>query len=366
MDLLQRELQRKKKLLAKAKDGKGKKRKYLRNGDIRRAEEDEEDADQGAQLKQSQPQHKEKANTGSSSSSDSGKENGSKDNSEGNIKESSKKRSISESSQSNGDQFSASSITKQLREFGLPIRFFGENHDQRLQRLKDALEQKKNALAGQSEMDEFRLGKGHGIRNTFLGRKDEEQQQQQQQEQNKKRKLEEKKKEAEVEEAADDDDQDDPPKVIYKFFKTLLKQWEQDLTERSDIAARSVAGRNESRTLKQCKDYIRPLFKLCKSRKLGPGIQAHLMKIVQFAKEGEFVKANDAYIDVSIGRAAWPIGVTMVGIHARSGREKIGSANVAHVMNSELQRKYLTSVKRLLTYAQKLRPDVDPSKKVLH
>ena len=35
-------------------------------------------------------------------------------------------------------------------------------------------------------------------------------------------------------------------------------------------------------------------------------VEAHLMKIVQYAKEGEFVKANDAYLDVSIGRAAWP------------------------------------------------------------
>lgn len=41
--------------------------------------------------------------------------------------------------------------------------------------------------------------------------------------------------------------------------------------------------------------------------------------------------------DLAIGRAAWPIGVTMVGIHARSGRAKIESSKVAHVMNSELQ-----------------------------
>ena len=76
------------------------------------------------------------------------------------------------------------------------------------------------------------------------------------------------------------------------------------------------------------------------------------------------MKAHDAYLDVAIGRAAWPIGVTMVGIHARTGRAKIESQNVAHVMNSELQRKYLTSVKRLMTYYQKKRVDVNPSKKV--
>jgi pre-mRNA-splicing factor 18 len=54
----------------------------------------------------------------------------------------------------------------------------------------------------------------------------------------------------------------------------------------------------------------------------------------------------------------------MVGIHERSGRERISTAKVAHVMNNELQRKYLTSVKRLMTYAQTKRPDVAPSMKV--
>ena len=37
----------------------------------------------------------------------------------------------------------------------------------------------------------------------------------------------------------------------------------------------------------------------------------------------------------------WPIGVTMVGIHARTGREKIFSKHVAHVLNDETQRKYI-------------------------
>ena len=35
------------------------------------------------------------------------------------------------------------------------------------------------------------------------------------------------------------------------------------------------------------------------------------------------------------------IGVTMVGIHARTGREKIFSQQIAHVLNDETQRKYI-------------------------
>ena len=46
-------------------------------------------------------------------------------------------------------------------------------------------------------------------------------------------------------------------------------------------------------------------------------------------------------MEMAIGNAPWPIGVTMVGIHARKGREKINDKNVAHVLNDETQRKYI-------------------------
>ena len=54
-----------------------------------------------------------------------------------------------------------------------------------------------------------------------------------------------------------------------------------------------------------------------------------------------FSQANDAYLEMAIGNAPWPIGVTMVGIHSRTGREKIFARNVAHVLNDETQRKYI-------------------------
>lgn len=43
-------------------------------------------------------------------------------------------------------------------------------------------------------------------------------------------------------------------------------------------------------------------------------------------------QANDSYLQMAIGNAPWPIGVTMVGIHARTGREKIFAQNVARIL----------------------------------
>lgn len=277
---------------------------------------------------------------------------------------------------------SSKEITDALRNFGIPVWIFGEKDDsQRMKRLNEARDTRKAAMAGLSEIDDFKLGSGHGIRNPFLGGKNDAENdivldKKMAIKKGKSNALQgfEEYSEAQTSSAKKDvthgsgdildDDDDDPHKSIHRFFKYQLKRWEEDLVNRTEIEKRSLSGKNETKTLKQCKDYIRPLFKLCKNRRLEEGLTAHLLKIVKFCKEGEFVKANDSYLDVAIGRAAWPIGVTMVGIHARSGRAKIESSNVAHVMNSELQRKYLTSVKRLITYCQKKRLDVAPSKKV--
>ncbi|TFJ80530.1 hypothetical protein NSK_008134 [Nannochloropsis salina CCMP1776] len=95
------------------------------------------------------------------------------------------------------------------------------------------------------------------------------------------------------------------------------------------------------------------------------GIRANLIEMVDLCEAGEFVKAHEVYLRTAIGNAPWPIGITMVGIHERTGREKISSSKVAHIMNNEMQRKYLTSIKRLMRFAQEKRPDVDPSKKFL-
>jgi pre-mRNA-splicing factor 18 len=53
----------------------------------------------------------------------------------------------------------------------------------------------------------------------------------------------------------------------------------------------------------------------------------------------------------------------MVGIHERSAREKINSSKTAHVLNDEIQRKYIQSLKRLMTFCQDKYPN-DPSKSV--
>ncbi|XP_067420680.1 pre-mRNA-splicing factor 18 isoform X1 [Emydura macquarii macquarii] len=149
--------------------------------------------------------------------------------------------------------------------------------------------------------------------------------------------------------------------IITKFLKFLLGVWAKELNAREDYVKRGVQGKLNSATQKQTESYLRPLFRKLRKRNLPADIKESITDIIKFMLQREYVKANDAYLQMAIGNAPWPIGVTMVGIHARTGREKIFSKHVAHVLNDETQRKYIQGLKRLMTICQKHFP-TDPSK----
>jgi len=54
-----------------------------------------------------------------------------------------------------------------------------------------------------------------------------------------------------------------------------------------------------------------------------------LIQLVEAVRQRDYTSAGNFYIQMAVGNAPWPIGVTMVGIHERSAREKIFSNQVA-------------------------------------
>ncbi|XP_076849362.1 pre-mRNA-splicing factor 18 isoform X2 [Brachyhypopomus gauderio] len=149
--------------------------------------------------------------------------------------------------------------------------------------------------------------------------------------------------------------------IIDKVLRFLLGVWAKELNGREDHVKRSVQGKLASATHKQTESYLRPLFRKLRKKNLSADIKESITDIIKYMLQREYVKANDAYLQMAIGNAPWPIGVTMVGIHARTGREKIFSKHVAHVLNDETQRKYIQGLKRLMTICQK-HFSTDPSK----
>lgn len=148
---------------------------------------------------------------------------------------------------------------------------------------------------------------------------------------------------------------------LASYFTMILKEWEIALLkeQRESGSANTVAGRQAYSAMVQCKQTMTPLFRKFEKGDLDDSVLKSVVEIVRAAQERRYVDANDEYLRLSIGKAAWPIGVTMVGIHERSAREKLHNGERGHVMGDEVTRKYLQSIKRCLTFAQVRWPPED-------
>lgn len=73
---------------------------------------------------------------------------------------------------------------------------------------------------------------------------------------------------------------------------------------------------------------------------LNSDIRHHLVNICWLVVgQRDYLRASNCYMEMSIGNAPWPVGVTRSGIHQRPGSSKAYVSNIAHVMNDETQRK---------------------------
>jgi len=159
----------------------------------------------------------------------------------------------------------------------------------------------------------------------------------------------------------------EPEKVrqlIPIFFKRILTLWQGALASRPDSERDTPSGRILTATHLQSSKNLVPFFRLLSQNKVDPDVLLRTTEICDFIQQREYQLANDAYIKMSIGNAPWPIGVTAVGIHERSSRDKIFTSQVGHVLNDETQRKWIQSIKRLITFSQRIWPPDDLSRAV--
>ncbi|CAH9132743.1 unnamed protein product [Cuscuta epithymum] len=377
MDILKQELEKRRNSLRQDVGGKKVfKRSEIEQKRLQRLHEEEkrEAEAKAVRKKQSEQQHNSCAN--SSSNPNSNSDHLSKSNAEFNT--SSKTLTLTDEQKIDSLNLPRQEVIRRLRFLKQPVTLFGEDDEARLDRLKYVLK------AGLFEVDDSDMTEGQT--NDFLRDIVELKKRQ-------KSGIISERKRKSTDEGEDKDggggDEDlsgeggssgvdydkdlkrmktkfeelcDEDKILV-FFKRLLNEWSQELAEMSEAEKRTAKGKSMVATFKQCARYLNPLFKFCRKKVLPDDIQQALLLMVKCCMERDYLAAMDHYIRMAIGNAPWPIGVTMVGIHERSAREKIYTNSVAHIMNDETTRKYLQSVKRLMTFCQRRYPTA-PSKAV--
>lgn len=157
--------------------------------------------------------------------------------------------------------------------------------------------------------------------------------------------------------------------IIRDFLVSLLERWGRELNARPETIKRSDEGKKEAGTHRQTMENLRPLMDslqkyVCNSdirTQLAYlyaylGILVAIFSLIHICRlciiDRDYIRANNAYMQMAIGNAPWPVGVTRSGIHQRPGSAKAYVSNVAHVLNDETQRKYIHGVKRLMSKCQ--------------
>ncbi|KAK6525008.1 mRNA splicing protein prp18 [Arthrobotrys megalospora] len=217
------------------------------------------------------------------------------------------------------DQMDEAAVVKKLRDLKEPIRLFGESNVQRVRRMQ--------RLTGSREPSPPPLSGGELLIDPKNVTKD-------------------------------------PTYVrrqLLGWFRLVVSEWQIALEGRDEELRESYQGRQATTAMTQAIENLQPLFKHLQKGDIDEEIFAKIVELVVEAQGRRYVRANDVYLRLSIGNAAWPIGVTMVGIHERSAREKLHEkGKSAHIMSDEATRKYLQSIKRCLNFAQTRWPPEDP------
>lgn len=130
------------------------------------------------------------------------------------------------------------------------------------------------------------------------------------------------------------------------YLKHLVNEWERCSTDEDD----------KTLLLETKKDLVKLLYKL-RARKLDDNMLVSLATILYYLQISDYMKANESYMKLSIGNVAWPIGVQNIGIHARSSSLKITGNNTASIMIDTKTRRWVTAVKRLITFSEKMHQD---------
>lgn len=125
------------------------------------------------------------------------------------------------------------------------------------------------------------------------------------------------------------------------FIHDLLSQWDEHSEE------------YHPELLVETKKSLFPLLVKLRRATLTRDLVISLATVLYHLQQSDQNNlAIESYMKLSIGNVAWPIGVTSVGIHARSAHSRIQGADgqVANVMLDERTRLWITSIKRLITF----------------
>lgn len=152
-------------------------------------------------------------------------------------------------------------------------------------------------------------------------------------------------------------------------------------TEKRAVAAAASQGAEgvlrSQVAMQQTSKSVKALQKLLKNQELGADVLAKVERVCCGMLGREYTEANQAYLDLAIGNKAWHSEVPTLmegGMDGLTGKDRgqmwkqartaqrLNAQRVKTSMDNEEVRSHVVALRRLITVAQAIRPNADPSK----
>lgn len=235
------------------------------------------------------------------------------------------------------EAYSLHRVKRQLRLLGEPVTLFGETDAQRIERLKQIQLRKqdieessagqKNRMVDVRQTIEKELSAVEELRNAQNNDDEQVQRRRQLQEEIAKKKAEKFSKDRPRSEFQTSGE--------YAVFavKRLVYIWETELGKRDVAEVKSPEGIQATATFDIVKKDVKPFYEDVRSGTIDKDLLHLIDRMLQQMQERDYLHAHETFIQFSIGNAAWPMGVSNVGIHERAAREKISNDKVSSIQS---------------------------------
>eukprot|EP00933_Yihiella_yeosuensis_P044153 TRINITY_DN39242_c0_g1_i1.p1 TRINITY_DN39242_c0_g1~~TRINITY_DN39242_c0_g1_i1.p1 ORF type:complete len:417 (-),score=141.59 TRINITY_DN39242_c0_g1_i1:67-1317(-) len=156
---------------------------------------------------------------------------------------------------------------------------------------------------------------------------------------------------------------------VRAWVRKTQKAWEKEIADRPEEEKKKATVKAEIAAHRQVRRDVRPLQKRLRLYVLESELLDKIFPIIKQANDREYREAASAYLDLSIGKAAWPVGIgcggsmlmeDAIGLHDRFNRNE-QVKDIAYLLNDDVTRKFVQALKRLMNMAQKFWPPDDPS-----
>lgn len=144
---------------------------------------------------------------------------------------------------------------------------------------------------------------------------------------------------------------------VYLWINKVLSDWHQRL----DLKYTTEEQKNNSHVnytrYQESQEELKGLLVVLKKKGGDHDMITSVYHIMNCCLVREYIKANDKYIDLSIGKAPWPMGVAMLSITVKRNAQKL-----SHVLTNQMTRRWMQAIKRLISVSQELYPNQDKTK----